>query len=163
MISFIGSLFGDDYSYLFVVTTTFVMQYPGESNEKRYHASPSSFGGDLEDEPLVGKGVLPIPADACSEVTLQTSPDAAEEQLIAVIERGECDFYQKVLNAQRAGAAGVVVYDNTVGSLITMSSFGAEEAQEIVIPSVFVSKTNGVLLSTAIRTKEVHHQLLEQL
>ena len=60
---------------------------------------------------------------------------------IAVISRGEITFEEKVAYASAAGAAGVVVYDNTVGALITMA------IETKTIPAVFVSQEAGAALA----------------
>ena len=63
----------------------------------------------------------------------------------ALIQRGEFDFVTKTLNAQAAGASGVIVYNNADGYL-SMASDSA-----IVIPQLFMLKTNGDLLATQIQ------------
>jgi hypothetical protein len=58
---------------------------------------------------------------------------------VAVVQRGTCPFTQKVYNAQQAGAAAVIVFNNAPGAPITMG--GADE--RITIPSVMVSLADG--------------------
>jgi hypothetical protein len=59
---------------------------------------------------------------------------------IALINRGECDFTVKVLNAQKAGAIGVVMVDNVPGEYpIIMGGYDPS----IVIPAVMISYENG--------------------
>ena len=56
---------------------------------------------------------------------------------IALVERGECSFVEKVRAMMRSGAAAVVVGDNEKNSgLITMYASG--DASDISIPSVFI-------------------------
>ena len=59
---------------------------------------------------------------------------------IAVISRGEITFEEKVAYASAAGAAGVVVYDNAPGALITMA------ITTKTIPAIFVSQECGAAL-----------------
>ena len=63
---------------------------------------------------------------------------------IALIERGVCNFSDKVYNAQYAGAIGAVIY-NPAGNetLITM---GAGLADLVTINSVLVRNSNGVAM-----------------
>jgi lactocepin len=62
----------------------------------------------------------------------------------ALVKRGTLDFVTKALNAQAAGAAGVIVYNNTNGYVSMASS------PEIKIPQLFMLKTDGDLLSKQI-------------
>lgn len=81
---------------------------------------------------------------------------------IALVERGECSFYQKVLTLQRHGAVAVIVYDNIYRrGLITM--FSTMEPDESKIPSVFVSKDSGdVLISVYENWKSRHSEALKK-
>jgi len=80
--------------------------------------------------------------DACSP--LSNGPDVAGR--IALVERGTCVFTEKVLNAQQAGAVGVIVYNNVDDGLLIM---GGTEAS-ITIPSVFVERAVGESLRDAL-------------
>jgi subtilisin family serine protease len=64
---------------------------------------------------------------------------------IALIERGVCNFSDKVYNAQRAGAIGAVIY-NPAGNetLITMGA--GLHATRVEINSVLVRNSNGVAM-----------------
>jgi extracellular elastinolytic metalloproteinase len=64
---------------------------------------------------------------------------------IALIDRGSCGYTQKVLNAQNAGAIGVIMI-NTSNTTTEMSGSGSA----IRIPSVMVSSTDGAKLKTSI-------------
>ncbi|CAM9783206.1 unnamed protein product, partial [Ectocarpus fasciculatus] len=71
--------------------------------------SAAAFGPDvLSAEPPVESRPLvrAKPRDGC--VPLQ---NAMDEGAIALVERGTCNFTQKVLHAQMAGASAVVVTD----------------------------------------------------
>jgi subtilisin family serine protease len=59
---------------------------------------------------------------------------------VAVLQRGNCDFYTKALNAQNAGATAVIMYNNAPG-LINPTVEGAEE---ITIPVFFVDQQDGI-------------------
>lgn len=66
------------------------------------------------------------------------------EGKFALVQRGELDFVTKALNAQAAGAAGVIVYNNADG-MINMAT-----DPSIVIPQLFLSKTDGDKLAEAL-------------
>jgi subtilisin-like proprotein convertase family protein len=61
---------------------------------------------------------------------------------VALIDRGVCNFTNKVLNAQNAGAIGVIVVNNNPGGIVNMS--GANPS--ITIPSIFISQADGLLI-----------------
>lgn len=76
--------------------------------------------------------------------------------IVALVERGNCDFATKVLAAQERGAAAVVVGDGVARAgetdedgrkrenLITM--YSPEDTTNIIIPSVFVSRASYLAL-----------------
>ena len=66
---------------------------------------------------------------------------------IVLVRRGVCTFAVKVLNAQRAGAIGVIVVNNSSGSATSMG--GGDVAIEI--PAVMVSRELGEILIDAIK------------
>lgn len=74
---------------------------------------------------------------------------------IALIERGSIYFSDKVLNAQNAAAAGVIIYDNVNQSLIQGTLMDTSTS----IPSVFVPQSIGLdllgLLGTGVSV-EMH-------
>lgn len=72
------------------------------------------------------------------------------EGKIAVIYRGGCEFGTKALNAQNAGAAGVVVVNNTPDPIIEMN--GGSNGQNVTIPTVMISDTDGVWLNAALQS-----------
>ncbi len=65
---------------------------------------------------------------------------------VVLIRRGTCSFYVKAFNAQSAGAAGVILYNNTTGSLFpTVAGTPA-----ITIPVVAISQADGATLDGRI-------------
>jgi hypothetical protein len=88
------------------------------------------------------------PTEACNPII----NGAQINGKIAVIDRGNCNFTDKVLNAQNEGAIGVIMVNNVVGSLIAMG--GAQAA--ITIPSVMISKAEGQILKDALLSGTVN-------
>jgi hypothetical protein len=66
---------------------------------------------------------------------------------IAVVFRGECSFFEKVKNAQTAGALAVIIVNNTTG-MISPSSAITNANSTITIPIVTISQADGALLHT---------------
>jgi hypothetical protein len=80
----------------------------------------------------------PTQFDACTPF-LNASEVAGK---IALVDRGTCTFVVKVLNAQAAGAIGVIIRDNVREPIFKMA--GDEPA--ITIPAVFISLFDGTVM-----------------
>ena len=63
---------------------------------------------------------------------------------LALIQRGKINFSDKIKNALKHGAAGVLIYNNVEGANVSMSVTG--DAKKI--PSVFISKHYGEILKS---------------
>jgi hypothetical protein len=76
---------------------------------------------------------------------------------IAVTYRGTCGFSNKALNAQEAGAIGLVVINNTTGPAIDMGAgdFGGQ----ITIPVVMINSSEGDILRAGIAAGTVRMRL----
>ncbi len=68
---------------------------------------------------------------------------------IALVSRGACAFSTKILNAQAAGAAGVVVFNNA-GDPISMGG----DPTGIALPAVMIGQTDGELLQATLLAGE---------
>ncbi|ROR54341.1 Fn3 domain-containing protein [Luteococcus japonicus] len=95
--------------------------------------------------PLVKLGEPGTPAaQGCEEYT-EAQKALFDEGAAALVQRGTCTFYQKAINAQKAGATAVVLYNNAPGTL----SPGLDGAEKITIPVVIVSQADGIELAAA--------------
>ncbi|KAH9309082.1 hypothetical protein KI387_036993, partial [Taxus chinensis] len=91
---------------------------------------------------LMGVLYVAQPSNACVEIG-NPAPKDVQYAPILLVERGECTFEKKVLIAQEAGYAAVIVYNNEDGEeLVTMSG----ESGGIHINAVFVSKETAIML-----------------
>lgn len=88
-------------------------------------------------QPMARTGSKTSTDDACA-----TLPAGSLTGRVALIRRGTCSFYQKAFNAQVAGAAGVVLYNNVPGR-ISPTVVGTPA---ITIPVVSVSDVEGNLI-----------------
>jgi hypothetical protein len=68
---------------------------------------------------------------------------------IALIRRGTCYFSDKVEAAQKAGAVGVIIYNNVAGSVTMAAKPGY--IGNVKIPSVFIQKKEGDDLYKSIK------------
>jgi len=75
-----------------------------------------------------------------------TLPSGSLAGAIALIQRGTCNFSDKIINAQNAGAVGVIIYQSSGQGAI----FSGLEAQDTGIPSVMIGNTDGVALRSFI-------------
>eukprot|EP00927_Polykrikos_kofoidii_P081535 TRINITY_DN7900_c0_g2_i1.p1 TRINITY_DN7900_c0_g2~~TRINITY_DN7900_c0_g2_i1.p1 ORF type:complete len:1321 (+),score=194.44 TRINITY_DN7900_c0_g2_i1:172-4134(+) len=101
-------------------------------------AMPAEFGPRLGQAGQRGHLVLSLPSKGCSP--LRNAPEALLGAWV-VVERGECNFVNKVLNAQSWGASGVIVA-NTADheGLVQMSDQKPSlKFNEVRIPSVLIS------------------------
>jgi extracellular elastinolytic metalloproteinase len=77
---------------------------------------------------------------------------------IALIRRGNCNFSNKVKNAQDAGALAVIVYDTVPNNPVRLSMSSAG-LLGITIPAVFVTKEIGEEMAAALATETVNVKL----
>lgn len=111
---------------------------PPSAAAGRYGASGATFGPDPDEVGLAGPVVLvndgsANPTEGCGP--LVDFPAGA----IALVDRGNCAFTEKVRYAQDAGAVAVIVINNVPGAPIEMG--GSDP--EVAIPAVMVSLADG--------------------
>ncbi|GBG88464.1 hypothetical protein CBR_g47161 [Chara braunii] len=107
----------------------------------------SCYGSKVEKQPNASK--LPLvaiePFNACNESNQQLGGH------IVLAMRGGCNFAEKTLNAQRAGAQALVIVDNTGGKLFPMNGKnGSDSDLGITIASVLISKKDGMSLKSSL-------------
>ena len=83
------------------------------------------------------------PADGCGGIT----NGGALAEKIALIQRGECAYTEKVLNAQNMGAAAVIIYNNRDGNVHQTMS-GDDDGHNIL--AVSISENDGNALAAAV-------------
>jgi hypothetical protein len=110
--------------------------------------APSAWGGNWQSGAVYGSLVLvnstgANPTQGCTALT----NGAQVAGNIALIDRGGCEFGIKALNAQNAGAAAVLIMNNTAG-LMDMG-IGAQGAN-VTIPVAMISQADGNTLKAAI-------------
>jgi uncharacterized repeat protein (TIGR01451 family) len=103
-----------------------------------YEAVNATFGPNVEDTPVSG-GVAVV-LDGSSAPTLGCNPIQNTADIagkIAIIDRGSCNFVDKIRNAQAAGAIAAIVC-NFEPALVNMGAPPNDNTNDITIPSVFI-------------------------
>ncbi len=156
-----SALFGDGFFYPYASNPDYgVSGSPGvaydslqvssfENTFMEVDAVAYSYGEETGTAAFLSAGNTNPPEDGSSfEVTeagLGHPEDFTDaDGKFVLIQRGELDFVTKALNAQNAGAAGVIVYNNEDG-LVNMAT-----DPEITIPQLFMLKSDGDKLVAAI-------------
>jgi hypothetical protein len=99
-------------------------------------ATPDNFGGEV----VVADDGAGVGSDACEPLV----NGAAVAGRLALVDRGICSFDIKVINAQAAGAVGVVVANNVPG---VIAPGGANAA--VTVPVIGISLADGDLIKAA--------------
>lgn len=134
-----------------------------KSLKGNYDSAIGNFGVPQYGGTLGGSVVYPKDDSTCcndfgSSDKFRTPPGSLPTIVLA--DRGGCYFAQKVWNAQKAGAAAVLVADDRIEPLITMDSpqedtSAAEYLPNITIPSALIEKDFGDTLKKAIDSKDM--------
>jgi Zn-dependent metalloprotease len=126
-----------------------------------YFAQSAAFGPPLDAVGVTGDVVQaltgasgPAMLEGCSPLTNA----AAVKGKIALVNRGTCTFVAKVLNAQAAGAIGVIVANNAPTGLSPMG--GA--SSEVTIPSLGVQQAVGTSIRAELALGPVNATLHAQ-
>ncbi|WP_426476379.1 T9SS-dependent M36 family metallopeptidase [Chryseobacterium sp. CBSDS_008] len=107
-------------------------------NRPKVMTAGASFG-PLYGPPVTGDLAVSVPADAC------TAPAAGSlANKIAIITSANCEFGLKALNAQNAGAVGVIMYrpSSDIPSAMGAGNYGTQ----VTIPAINIGKTEGLFL-----------------
>lgn len=106
------------------------------------------FGTPVSDAGVTGPLALVVDSTAPTSDGCEASARNALVGRIAIVDRGTCAFTLKVLNAQKAGAIGVVIVNNLADG--AFSPGGADS--KVRIPSAMVSLAIGTTLKTQVGT-----------
>lgn len=122
-----------------------------------YQIGTASFGPALN-SPGVTAEVMPVvdtaPDSGLACTALSPLNAAAVNGKIALVDRGTCTFVAKALACQAAGAVGVIIANNAVGS--PPPGLGGTDPT-ITIPVVSVTQADGVVLRAALAKRSRLH------
>lgn len=112
-----------------------------------YNGVEAGFGPGLTTTPVTGNLTLVddgtgSPNEGCNALT----NGAAVNGNIALIDRGNCQFVQKVINAQNTGATACVICNNVAGAPFAMGGTNAA----ITIPSIMISEADCNLIKAQL-------------
>lgn len=116
------------------------IRFNGDTEKVHYMPTDNALDTRLGGE-LVWAGGVSSSATFCGAngVTL-TSPDAVAGKIL-LLQRGGCNFTEKLANAEAVGAAFALVYNNVPGAYVNMA------VGESTIPSGFTTLQAGMYLS----------------
>jgi hypothetical protein len=119
---------------------------------RNYDIGRANFGADPATSGLTGRLVAPQHIARLRRVTTDAcTPFANPSEVagnIALVDRGNCTYIVKALNAQAAGATGMVVVDNTLSTCIPPGMSGIDTT--IHIPVISISHPDGDALKEQI-------------
>ncbi|MEM6784321.1 MAG: T9SS-dependent M36 family metallopeptidase [Bacteroidota bacterium] len=121
-----------------------------------YPSGPASFGPTFPSVPLTGEVALAEDEEFLALGCTRLANDDLDGQIV-MLERGSCNFVDKVRNAQAAGAAAAIIFNCEPGAdgcstnnpgegIISMGLPAGDDDSDITIPSVFVQRSTGLLL-----------------
>ncbi len=140
---------------------TFTVTSP-DSIAGGYPTAPSTFGPEFSPD-MTSIEVVPVISDdggqdgdegagrACQEIF---NVDELEGK-IALIERGDCQFDEKVFAAEQAGAVAAIIHNNSrtgdgeTGDPEDLITMGGDGTPVVTIPSAFVQQSTGFRLVRA--------------
>ena len=105
-----------------------------------------------QDIALVDDGAAPN-SDACTPLINGVDVNGK----IALLDRGVCNFVDKVLAAQNAGAVAAIVINNIASAPFAMGDNG--NGASVTIPSVMISQADGNLIRTTLTSGAVNGTL----
>jgi hypothetical protein len=126
----------------------FTVTQPAVIADNYTFQGPSAWGANLQNTYASGEMVLVSDGTAADSLGCNALVNGADlSGKIAVVFRGTCQFSIKALNAQNAGAIGVILINNVAG-LIDMAT-GANGAS-VTIPVAMISNENGAVLKAQL-------------
>ncbi len=136
-----------------------VLAPSGIANNYTYQA-PSGWGANLANTYAYGQVVLVDDGTAADSLGCGTLVNAgAIAGNIALVYRGTCQFGTKALNAQNAGAIGVIIINNT-GGTTTIDMSAGNDGASVTIPVVMISQNNGAIFKNSLATGNTINALL---
>jgi hypothetical protein len=106
----------------------------------------AAFGPEVTTSNFAGDVVAVNDGSATPTFGCQASPAGAYNGKIALVSRGACAFEIKVKHAENAGAIGVIVANNTAGTI----NMAEDPSVSATVPSLMVSLADGDAIRAAL-------------
>lgn len=132
------------------VTPKLKIQSPAHLSGDYNFQGTTNFGGSISDQYISGELILANDGTASAYKGCNPLLNTTEiNGNIAVVERGDCNYTVKAMNAQLAGATAIIVINDGPG---TEEMGGVNN--NIVIPAIMISQSDGSILKTSILNGE---------
>ncbi|MFM9943957.1 MAG: T9SS-dependent M36 family metallopeptidase [Bacteroidia bacterium] len=143
-----------------VSSTSFLLRVTEPTNiAKPYTSVQAAFGPKLSKTPIIANLILVNDGTSTPTLGCQTLTNGASiSGQIALIDRGNCKFIEKVKFAQDKGAKAVIIINNISGNPSTMSGDGTIT---VTIPAIMISKADGDIIKNALKTGVVKGSLYD--
>ena len=134
-----------------VSSTSFLLRVTQPTGiAKQYSSVAAGFGPKLTTTPIIGNIILADDGSSSPTLACQNLINGNDiNNQIALIDRGNCKFAEKVKFAENMGAKAVIIINNVTASPFTM---GGDGATVVNIPSIMISKSDGDILKNALKT-----------
>jgi hypothetical protein len=135
-----------------------VENWVAEWGSLKYRTTHGTFGSLKGDAPVAGIGVIASPLLSCEPLNNTFSTAQANHKKIFVSQRGECQFSQKAMVAQLAGADAILLFNTeTDPDPVSLAggvpfSIGGKSytAADVTIPVHFITCADGKALLSAM-------------
>ena len=113
------------------------------------YSSSNGWGADMDTVALTAPAAFAYDATNADSLGCEEIINRSEiEGKIAVVYRGVCNFSLKARNVQDSGAVALIIINNIPGSPVGMG--GGSFSEDVTIPVVMISQTDGALLRDSI-------------
>ncbi|XP_052830670.1 E3 ubiquitin-protein ligase RNF13 [Octopus bimaculoides] len=135
------------FFHITLIAADVVVKDKSSATLKTFEDYPASFGPGIPMQGIRGRLIYVVPSDGCSSVDPPPRIDNAT-LWIALVARthNQCEFSEKVLNAEKAGFNAAIVHNYFNNDDLVYMGSGAV-GNEVKIPAVFVGWHSGQELS----------------
>ncbi|XP_029648358.1 E3 ubiquitin-protein ligase RNF13 isoform X1 [Octopus sinensis] len=135
------------FFHITLIAADVVVKDRSSATLKTFEDYPASFGPGIPMQGIRGRLIYVVPSDGCSSVDPPPRIDNAT-LWIALVARthNQCEFSEKVLNAEKAGFNAAIVHNYFNNDDLVYMGSGAV-GNEVKIPAVFVGWHSGQELS----------------
>lgn len=118
---------------------------PGEPTLQNIDFATASFGAPLQIGQVFTHTVLPSASVNLANINgCNAWPAGTFTGKAALIQRGDCEFGVKVLNAEQGGAEFVVVYNNAANGDALLNMGPGAVGDQVTISSILIGRTDGL-------------------